>query len=160
MLVSINVVLGSVLIAKDKQRKWSYMAVCAAVFNPLMNLWMIPLAQNAWQNGGIGAAVATLLTELLMMAGALTLMPAGVFTTRNIVTAARAGLCAGAMIAVIMGVGFENVFLIVPVGAVVYGLLALAVRVLPPPDIYHVLHALGWEGRFVVLQRLLGIRVK
>ena len=160
VLVSINVVLGSVLIAKDKQRKWSYMAVCAAVFNPLMNLWMIPLAQNAWQNGGIGAAVATLLTELLMMAGALTLMPAGVFTTRNIVTAARAGLCAGAMIAVIMGVGFENVFLIVPVGAVVYGLLALAVRVLPPPDIYHVLHALGWEGRFVVLQRLLGIRVK
>lgn len=158
VVVSVDVVLGSVLIARGRQKQWSYMAIAAAVFNPLMNAWMIPLTQSMWQNGGIGAALATLLTEGLMMAGALWLMPEKVFSTRNLKTAAKAAFCALLMMLVLHLTGIGNLLVIVPLGALLYGILAVALRVLPPEDIHHLLHAAGLEDRAPALQRLLGIR--
>lgn len=157
ILVSIDVILGSVLIARGKQKKWSYMAIAAALFNPLMNAWMIPMSESLWQNGGIGAAIATILTEMLMMAGAIRLLPPGIFSMQNFITAVKAALCAALMMLVLHLSGAQSIFILVPFGAVVYGIAAVAIRVLPPEDIYHILHALGLQDRFPRIQSLLGI---
>ncbi|MCF7849220.1 MAG: flippase [Kiritimatiellales bacterium] len=155
VLVCVDVVLGSVLIARGKQKEWSYMAIVAAFFNPLMNLWAIPLSQQYWGNGGIGAAGTTLLTEMLMMAGALRLMPSGMFLQGNLVTAAKAMVCAGFMTLILNATGLENVFAVAATGAIAYVATALAVRVLPPDDADHILHAAKLAGRFPQVQRLL-----
>jgi len=43
LLVCVDMVLGTVLIARGRERAWAAMAVLAAVFNPLVNLWAIPM---------------------------------------------------------------------------------------------------------------------
>ena len=42
LLVCIDVVLGTALIARGREKPWAGMAIAAAVFNPLLNLWAIP----------------------------------------------------------------------------------------------------------------------
>ncbi len=141
VLVCVDVMLGSILIARGKEKQWAYMAVTAAVFNPLMNAWLIPLTQRLYGNGGIGAAIATLLTEMLMMTGALCLMPSGMVTTRGLWSGARALLAGLVMLLVLRMLGSDNLILIVVVGALTYVVAALAVQVIPKEDTAHILHA-------------------
>ncbi len=142
LLVCIDVVLGTALIARGKEKAWAGMAVAAAFFNPLVNLWAIPLTARLWGNGGIGAAAATALTEILMMFGALWLMPPGVFSRRNIVVGLKGCVLGGAMLLLLRWWGTENIFLLIPAGALFYIPLALLLKVLPREDFHHVRHAL------------------
>lgn len=146
LLVCIDVLLGSTLIAKGKEKAWSLMAIAAAVFNPVMNLWMIPLTQSRFGNGGIGAATATLLTEALMMIGALALMPAGILSRRSLATALRAVAAACSMALFLSLLPWTSIFVMVPVGAGVYTLLALLFRVVPWADLHHIYHAVFKEA--------------
>ena len=77
-IVGIDMVLGSALIAADRQTAWTIIAGGAAVLNILLNLVAIPLTMHAFGNGAIGAAIVTVGTELFMMVGALMLRPAGI----------------------------------------------------------------------------------
>ncbi|MEI7436651.1 MAG: flippase [bacterium] len=142
LLVSVDVVLGSVLIARGREKAWACMAVAGAVFNPLMNLWMIPLAQRLYGNGGIGAAIATALTEALMMCGALWLIPRGLLERSLLAATLRAVGAAVAMGLVLHFLPVHNPLLLIAVGAPVYGALALALGVLPREDWLHVWHAI------------------
>ena len=63
-----NIILGAVLVAAKRQIAWTWVMVGAAVFNPLVNLVLIPWTQHRYDNGAIGAAVSLLLTELVMVA--------------------------------------------------------------------------------------------
>lgn len=147
VLVCIDVMLGSVLIARHREKMWSLMAVAAAAFNPLMNAWMIPLTQRLYGNGGIGAATATLLTELLMMIGAICLLPRGILGRRTIITAVKAAAVSLAMGALIVALKLENVFAIIAVGGLFYTIVALATGVIPFTIIAHIRHAIFKEGR-------------
>jgi O-antigen/teichoic acid export membrane protein len=142
LLVCIDVVLGTALIARGKEKPWAGMAIAAAFFNPLVNLWAIPLTVRLWGNGGIGASAATALTELLMMFGALWLMPRGVFSRRNVVVGLKGCLLGGAMLALLRWWGTENLLLLIPAGALFYLPLALLLGVLPREDFHHMRHAL------------------
>jgi O-antigen/teichoic acid export membrane protein len=142
LLVSIDVVLGTALIARGREKAWAVTAVAAAIFNPLVNLWAIPFTLRIWGNGGIGASMATALTELLMMFAALRLMPPGVFTSRNIVVGCKGCLIGVAMVALLHWWGTENLWLLIPAGAIFYLPLALLWGVLPREDFYHLRHAL------------------
>jgi O-antigen/teichoic acid export membrane protein len=78
-LVAIDLVIGTVALASDRQRKWIVYAAIAAAFNPLTNLAAIPLTQRWFDNGAIGAAVTTVITEMILAIGALRTCPSGVF---------------------------------------------------------------------------------
>src|SRR5262249_50393352 len=67
LLVGIDMVIGTVLNTRDRQRQWAMAGVAAAVFNPALNLLLIPLAQSRLGNGAIGASTVTTLTELFML---------------------------------------------------------------------------------------------
>ncbi len=146
LLVSIDVVLGTALIARGREVPWAGMAIAAAIFNPLVNLWAIPLSARLWGNGGIGASAATALTELLMMFGALWLMPRGVFSRRNVVVGLKGCLLGAAMLLLLRWWGTQNLLLLIPAGAAFYLPLALLWGVLPREDLRHMRHAL-LEGR-------------
>lgn len=74
-LVYIDMILGTVILASDKQREWSLVALAAIPLNMGLNFVLIPLTQGLFGNGGVGAAIATLLTEFGVMVAALCLIP-------------------------------------------------------------------------------------
>jgi O-antigen/teichoic acid export membrane protein len=64
--IFLNIMLAQVLLAAKRQARWTAVMAGAAVFNPLLNLVLIPLTQHAYHNGAIGAAISLVATELLM----------------------------------------------------------------------------------------------
>ena len=142
VFVCIDVVLGSVLIANDKQKQWSYAAIGAAALNPVLNLALIPWAQARLGNGGYGAAIATLATEIFMMVVAFKLLPKGVFDRASRVTALKASLAGAFMMIAVTPMEALGLVPVILGGAVAYGVAVLALRVLPKEDMAHLMHAL------------------
>jgi O-antigen/teichoic acid export membrane protein len=127
-IVGMDIVLGTVVVAADRQRQWVIVGVIAALFNPLLNLAAIPLTEQAFGNGAIGAAVITVFTELILMIGALRLRPAGVLdpiTSRTLVRIGAASLC---MVPVLMVLHDLPLGVLVVVGVLTYGVASLALR--------------------------------
>ncbi|HKJ66914.1 MAG TPA: flippase, partial [bacterium] len=75
VFVYVDFILGHTLFAADKQRLFAGVAVVATFLNIGINLVLIPLAQANFGNGGIGAAITTLLTEVFILVMALVLVP-------------------------------------------------------------------------------------
>ncbi|HEY1280930.1 MAG TPA: flippase [Acidimicrobiales bacterium] len=125
-IVGMDIVLGSVLVTADRQRQWVMVGVIAAIFNPLINLAAIPLTDSWFGNGAIGAAIITVMTELIMMTGAIRLRPAGVLDapTRNLLL--RIVLAGAAMIPVVLVLRPTPLPVQILAGAATYGLVSLA----------------------------------
>ena len=154
-LTCIDVLLATILVTKNKEKQWSYMAIVAAMFNPAMNAWMIPWTQNAYGNGGIGAAAATVITEILMMIGALCLLPKGILSFKNALPNVAKALIAGvAMAATIYYVPdfvntssiklgqFLNLAIRASSGGIVFLTMAYILKFPPKEDIAHIISAL------------------
>ena len=125
-IVGVDIVLGSVIAAADRQRQWVYVSVAAAVLNPMLNMAAIPATDHLFSNGAIGAAVITALTEVLLLVGALRLRPAGVLdraTTRTLLRVVAASLT---MVPVVLVLSPAPVGVQVVAGMVTYGLASLA----------------------------------
>lgn len=134
-LVSADMIIGTALIARDKQRQWALAAVAAAFFNPAMNMFLIPLTQSAYGNGAIGAATATLLTELFLMMVGLRLLPPGVFDRSTLSTALRV-VAAALLMAVPVWIT-RDMPIVVPiaVGVLVYSGSCLLLRAVVVSDL-------------------------
>jgi len=119
-VAAIDVMIGCVLNTRDKQRHWALTGVAAAALNPLLNVVAIPITQQMFGNGAIGAAAITTVTELFMMAVGLRLLPAGVLNRATLIDLLRM-LGAGLAMA---GVVFltRELPIVVPIvlGALVY----------------------------------------
>ncbi|MBI2428665.1 MAG: flippase [Ignavibacteriales bacterium] len=83
LLIYVDFVLGTALFASDRQRQWTLTAFFAMLLNPALNYFFIPFTQLHEGNGGIGAALATLLTEYFVMIMALRSLPRSVFQDAN-----------------------------------------------------------------------------
>jgi len=81
LLVYIDFVLGTAMFASDRQRQWTITALCAMLLNPALNYFFIPFTQAHQGNGGIGAAIATLITELFVMIMALSFLPRAILSS-------------------------------------------------------------------------------
>lgn len=95
---AMSMVLGMALIASDRQKRWVVVGGLAALTNPLFNLVAIPYAVRTYENGAIGAAVITVVTELLMIAGALYLRPPGVLDRATAKFVLRCAVASGLMV--------------------------------------------------------------
>ncbi len=128
-LVAVDMVLGTALIALGREHKWLIVGIVAAVFNPALNLLCIPYFEHQAGNGAIGAAVVTVLTELLMLTGALVLMPSGLLERAFLGVSARIGLAAVCLVGVAAAILTLSLPLAVIGGGLAYlsALLALGV---------------------------------
>lgn len=92
--IYLDIILGSALLgAAEKQKAWALIGFLAIFVNIGLNAILIPGSQELYSNGGIGAASATLFTEIFMMISALFLIPKGYLK------------------------GFKSTYLLKPVGA-------------------------------------------
>ena len=142
LLVCVDVLLGSILIARGKEKQWAYMAILAAIFNVLLNIFAIPLTQKVYGNGGIGAAASTVLTEGLLMAGAFYLMPSGILYARNIGTFIRSGILSLVMVIGLTFIPLPHMVWTVVAGALFYLIFSWIIRVLPREDFEHIRYAI------------------
>jgi O-antigen/teichoic acid export membrane protein len=78
LFLYVDMLIGTVLLSSDKQKQQTLLALAGIPINMGLNFFLIPLFQNSQGNGGIGAAMATVLTELCFMIALLFLTPAGI----------------------------------------------------------------------------------
>lgn len=131
-VVSVTMILGTCLIAIDKQWRWVTVGILAACLNPVLNLVAIPVTSDLFDNGAIGAAVSTNVTELLMLGGALYLLPLHYLGQRfsgEIVRIVVAGLVMAPV--VWFARGFDGIFLPVIAGAMTYFIAAFVLGAIP-----------------------------
>ncbi len=79
LLLYIDMILATAIIACDKQRQLAWVAFIAVLINVGLNYFMIPYTQIHYGNGGIGAAVATLTTEFYVLISSIFILPKSIF---------------------------------------------------------------------------------
>lgn len=127
-LGGVDMMIGTVLNARDRQRQWALTAVAAAILNPSLNLLAIPYTQATYGNGAIGAAAVTTLTELFMFVVGLRLLPAGTLTRSTAAYVFRCLLAGLAMAGGVWLVREQSILVSVTLGAILYGVCSLALR--------------------------------
>jgi O-antigen/teichoic acid export membrane protein len=124
-LAAIDVMIGTVLNARDRQRQWAMTGVAAAILNPLLNLVAIPYAQATWGNGAIGAATITTFTEVFMLIGGLRLLPHGVYDRSTVLDLGKCLLATAAMGVTVWFMRDLPIAIPVAAGAAVYAVTCL-----------------------------------
>jgi O-antigen/teichoic acid export membrane protein len=66
-LMYLNIILGQIVIAANRQSTWTWIMACATVVNPVMNAGLITVTDHRYGNGAIGAAIALVLTEAFIV---------------------------------------------------------------------------------------------
>lgn len=125
-LVAANMIVGSALAAKDRQRQWAIAGVGAALLNPSLNLLAIPYTHAQFGNGAIGAAAVTSLTEVFLLVAGQFLLPRRMIDAATVISVVR---CLGAgtlMAAAVWLLRDLPVAVVVPAGGVIYAAAALA----------------------------------
>lgn len=136
----LNIQFAQTLTACDLQWRWTAAMGVSCIINPLINIALIPLAEQRWHNAALGAALALLATELLMAVF-------GAVSLRNILFDRELGRASlGALLAGVtqMAVLWLTAVLWSPIsemlGVVAYAAVAVALGVFPRDDL-----ALLWK---------------
>jgi O-antigen/teichoic acid export membrane protein len=98
--VFVNMALGSLLVISGRQFAWALGKGAMVLGSAVLSYIAIPYWHARTGNGGLGAAVATVASEVGMFAFALVLLPRGLLDGRAILDLGRA-LVAGAAMAVV-----------------------------------------------------------
>ncbi|MGZ3678288.1 MAG: flippase [Ktedonobacterales bacterium] len=137
-LVAVDMVLGTILVALGRQKAWTAVGVIAAILNPLVNLWAIPYTQQVWGNGAIAASLTTIMSELIMFAGAIYLCPKNVFTRADVFYIFRCLLAGALMVPAIWGLSLQphvGVLAAVAYGLVLYAMAAYTLQLVRNDDL-------------------------
>jgi O-antigen/teichoic acid export membrane protein/serine acetyltransferase len=131
----INVTAGTYLISMDRQVAWTRVMGVACLVNPLVNLLTIPLFQQHFADGGLGAAVALLLTEIMMAMGGLWLLPRHMLDREALRPLFRSAVAAALMGLVVWPLRAHFIGLPIAMGATVYLVAAVGLRAFPREDL-------------------------
>jgi O-antigen/teichoic acid export membrane protein len=93
----VNIMLNQILIASKRQAAWTWAMVGATVVNPVLNLLLIPLTAARYDNGAIGAAIALLVTEVLIVAFGVATVGSSVLDRRIVGRLARIAAASAAL---------------------------------------------------------------
>jgi O-antigen/teichoic acid export membrane protein len=132
-LLFIDYYLATILMAVGRERKWLAVSAGACVLNPALNWLLIPWTHAYYGNGGIGASVATLGTEVFILACALRLVPDGTFDRASAHVGLRAA-SAGAILASVLlgGVAVGLPWMLVGAGGgLIYLMLVIRLGLVP-----------------------------
>jgi O-antigen/teichoic acid export membrane protein len=134
-VMALNMVLVTVLMALGGEGRWARASVLIAVLNAVMNVACIPWFDRSTGNGAIGASVITLVTEILMFAAVVKLLPSDLLELKVGWIMGRvvlAGIAAALVGAWLLPIALP---LAAVIGGLVYLLATLGLQVLRPEDI-------------------------
>lgn len=137
LLVYIDMMLGTVLLASDKQKSLTRISFFAIFVNIGLNFFLIPFTQTHMGNGGIGAGIATLITELFIMIMMLHEMSSEILRECSVTVQLKAISAGIIMTAVMYGIRSLELPWTVQIfmGTITYISIVLAMKTLEPTDI-------------------------
>jgi O-antigen/teichoic acid export membrane protein len=120
------------LIAQDRQAKWAKVNGTATLFNLLLNIGLIQVTQNLYNNGAIGTAITLVITEIGITTVGFRLLTKGTLNLDFFMLVLKTLMATAIMLVAI--VPLRDLFFIIPiiVGALVYGLAAIVLGIIPP----------------------------
>jgi O-antigen/teichoic acid export membrane protein len=92
----LNILLSQVLVAAKRQVQWTWVMAGATVINPLLNYALITVTDDRYGNGALGAAIALLLTEILVVSVGFVVVGSTVLNRPAMQRCARAALASAA----------------------------------------------------------------
>jgi peptidoglycan biosynthesis protein MviN/MurJ (putative lipid II flippase) len=125
------------------EKRLPLMAGAALLFNVGSNLLLIP------RLGGVGAAIVTSLTELLLMALSLSMLPRQMLSVSSLVTGLKALGASLAMALVVSLLSHYPLAVIIPVAGCEYILTATALATVPREDLVALYKAIAQRTRKV-----------
>ncbi len=129
-----NILLGRFIISVDRQNTWTVVMAVATIATIPLDLLLVPWCQNTFGNGAIGGGLSFAITEGGMMVAGLFLLPRGLLSWQNGWTAVRTLLAGLGMMAVVWFLRDAFIAIPIAVGAIVYLLLIVVLRVVPKED--------------------------
>jgi O-antigen/teichoic acid export membrane protein len=114
-----NIMLSQVLVAMNRQARWTWVMAATVVINPLFNLALIPWTHDRYDNGAIGASISLLLTEIIVVTAGFVMVGTLVFDRSTIRRTVLGIGAAGAM----WGVAYVTESAIGSIAAFVLGFL-------------------------------------
>ncbi len=144
-LTYLTTVLGMFLISMDRQRQWTRFIALGAFLTIPLDFILVPIFDQRYQNGAIGGAFAYVVTETVILGGAIYLLPRGALGPSSLSYTFRVVAAGLVMAAAVLP--FREEYLMVPiaVGVVVYGVMAMVLRLIAPEDKALVLSRLPTE---------------
>jgi O-antigen/teichoic acid export membrane protein len=130
----LNIMLSQVLIAAKRQVLWTWVMAGATIVNPVINYLLIPLAQKRWHNGAIGASIALLITELLIVTVGFVMVGRGVINRRMIQRVFQTALATDAMCGVALALRQFGSLPSLAIGGLTFVGLAIVFRLVTPGE--------------------------
>jgi len=135
VLIGVDMVLATSLIALGRERQWLRVATVASLLNLALNVIAIPGAQVIWGNGAVGAAVVEVATELVFLCCAIALTPRDLLGGDLLFRAARTVACGLILVTVATSLRPFNLVAALACGGGAYVVAAFAFGVLRPAHI-------------------------
>jgi O-antigen/teichoic acid export membrane protein len=143
LLLYVNSILSVTLVSLNEERKLTVVAGLALILNLGLNLALIPHFQH------VAAAATTAATEGFILVYLLAVMPRDLPLRSAISVLAKAGLASAAMALTLVALRDQGLGLLIPLGAAIYSLAGVALRLVPLEDFRLVGLALSRRGRVV-----------
>jgi O-antigen/teichoic acid export membrane protein len=131
----VTIMLSQVVIAANRQVRWTWVMAGATVFNPLVNAFLIPATQHAFHNGAIGAAISLLLTEIVIVAIGFVMTGRGLIDRRGMRRCGLAALASAAMVGVALALHPSGTVPSLAAAAVTFLALAWLLRLATPAEL-------------------------
>jgi O-antigen/teichoic acid export membrane protein len=125
-LVALTTLLVSALIASNRQNRYLFVAMTAAIFNPILAIVAITITDHRYGNGAIGAAIVTVITEVFITVGAIVMRCPYVLDRHTVSFASRCALAAAAMAGVTLLFTDSGLFVEASVGGATYAVASIA----------------------------------
>ena len=128
-ILYLNSVWTTALMSLKMERQLPWIAGAALVFNVIGNVLLIP------RLGGVGAAIVTSFTELLLMVLALCVLPRKMLPVRSVTTGVKALAASLAMALVVVMLSKLSLLIVLPIAGITYALVATALATIPREDL-------------------------
>jgi O-antigen/teichoic acid export membrane protein len=129
----LNIMANQVMIAAKRQVVWTRLMVLASVINPVLNLLLIRHFQASQGNGAVGAALAMVVTELVLAIIALALVRHA-FALSSVVRVLKSAAATSVMAVPVVFALRLGLAAGIAAGAVSFSLIAAVLRVLSAPE--------------------------
>lgn len=148
LTVYVNAGVGWTLISLNFEGRLLPVSLAAAALNIALNLLLIP----TWQH--VGAAAATLASELLIGVAYIALLPKWLLQRESLAVALKATLAATVMSLVVLAADGLPTLPRVVLGMMTYLVAVLLLRVLPREDLVMLQQAVRWRGATSPTERI------
>jgi O-antigen/teichoic acid export membrane protein len=134
-LLFVDIILGRALVALNGAKALAVLKVASVVVSTALDLVLIPWFQAHDRNGGIGVIVAFALSELVMFAGMIAIMPRGTLRLDSVVEAAKTLTAAGVTVLMLRSIPGLPPAAGIPLTITIFFAVAFAFRLVHRSDL-------------------------